>query len=132
MGTHLAGKSGNVYYTTTGGTATSAVVVAGMKSWTVDYTSDALETTDFADVGLKTYIAGLSGWSGSFEGNKDGAAALTVGTSYVLHLRESATTTQRYSGTAIITGLHGSASVDGVVTQSFDFQGTGALVPPTA
>jgi len=132
MGTHLAGKAGNVYYTTTGGTATQAAIVAGMKSWAVDYVGEALETTDFADSGLKTYIAGLTGWSGSFEGYKDGAPTLTVGTSYVLHLRESATTTQRYTGTAIITGLHGSASVDGVVTESYDFVGTGTLTPPTA
>lgn len=129
---HLAGKSGAVYSTTTGGTATGVAVVSGMKSWTVDYTSDALETTDFADVGIKTFIAGLSGWSGSFEGYKDGAPDLTVGTSYVLHLREGTLTTERYSGTALITGLHGSASIDGVVTQGYDFQGTGALAPPTA
>lgn len=129
---HLAGKSGAVYSTTTGGTATQTAIVAGMKSWTVDYVIDALDTTDFADVGVKSYIAGLSGWSGSFEGYKDGAPGLTVGTSYVLHLNESATTTQRYTGTAIITGLHGSASLDGVVALAYDFQGTGALSVPTA
>jgi hypothetical protein len=129
---HLAGKSGNVYSTTAGGTATGAVIVAGMKSWNVDYTSDALDTTDFADSGLKTYIAGLSGWSGSFEGNKDGAPGLVPGTSYVLHLRESGTSTQYYTGTALITGLHGTASVDGIVGLSYDFQGSGALTVPTA
>ena len=132
MGTHLAGKSGSVYSTTAGGTATGVVIVAGMKSWNVDYTSDALETTDFGDAGLKTYIAGLSGWSGSFEGFKDGAPGLTPGTEYVLHLRESATTTQAYTGTALITGLHGAGSVDGIVTLSYDFQGSGTLTVPTA
>ena len=126
---HLAGKSGNVYSTTAGGTATGVVIVAGMKSWNVDYTSDALDSTDFADGATgRTYIAGLSGWSGSFEGFKDGAAGLTPGTSYILHLRESAsTTTQLYTGTALITGLHESASVDGIVGLSYDFQGSGAL-----
>jgi len=131
MAGQIAGKSGNVYTTTAGGTATGAVIVAGMKSWTIDYTLDALDTTDFADSGLRTYIAGLSGWSGSFEGFKDGAPGLVPGTSYVLHLRESATTTEQYSGTVIITGLHGSASVDGVVTQSYDFMGSGTLTPPS-
>ncbi len=129
---HIAGKTGAVYSTTTGGTATQTTIVAGMKSWTCDYTTDAIDSTDFADVGVKTYIAGLSGWSGSFEGYKDGAPGLTVGTSYILHLNESATTTQRYTGTAIITGLHGSASIDGVVTVGYDFQGTGGLTVPTA
>ena len=129
---HLAGKSGNVYSTTAGGTATGQVVVAGMKSWNVDYTSDALETTDFADSGLRTYIAGLSGWSGSFEGYKDGAAGLAPGTSYVLRLQASAsTTTQMYTGTAFITGLHEAASVDGVVSLAYDFQGSGTLTYTT-
>ena len=128
---HLAGKSGAVYSTTTGGTATQTAIVTGMKSWSVDYVVDALESTDFADAGVKAYIAGLSGWAGSFEGYKDGAPGLTVGTSYVLHLNESATTTQRYTGTALVTGLHGSASIDGVVTVGYDFQGTGTLTPPT-
>jgi len=132
MGTHLSGKAGNVYSTTAGGTLTGEVIVAGMKSWTVDYTADALDTTDFADSGLKTYIAGLSGWSGSFEGYKDGAPGLVPGTAYVLDLRESTDSTQKYTGTALITGLHGSASVDGVVTLAYDFQGSGTLTVPTA
>jgi len=129
---HLAGYGGAVYSTTAGGTATGVAVVSGMKSWTVDYTVDALDSTDFADAGVKAYIAGLSGWSGSFEGYKDGAPDLTPGTKYVLHLREGTLTTERYTGTALITGLHGSGSVDGVVTQSYDFVGDGALTVPTA
>ena len=35
--------------------------VSGIKSWTLDYNSDALETTDFADAGVKSYIIGGSG-----------------------------------------------------------------------
>ncbi len=129
---HLAGKAGSVYSTTAGGTATGVVIVTGMKSWTIDYTVDALDSTDFADVGVKAYISGLSGWSGSFEGFKDGAPGLTPGTKYILHLRESATTTQAFTGTALITGLHGAGSVDGIVVQSYDFQGDGTLTVPTA
>ena len=128
MGTHLAGKAGNVYSTTTG---TTVAIVAGMKSWTLEYTQDALDTTDFADVGIKSYIPGLSGWSGSFEGYKDGAP-IAIGAVTVLDLRESTTTTQKYTGAALITGIHSSVSVDGVVALSYDFQGTGALTVPTA
>ena len=125
---HLAGKAGNVYSTTTG---TTVAIVAGIKSWTIDYTLDALDTTDFADSGKRTYIAGLSGWSGSFEGYKDGAP-IAMGTVTVLDLRESATTTQKYTGACLITGQHAGAVVDGVVTRSYDFQGTGTLTVPTA
>ena len=124
---HLSGKAGHVYSTTTG---TTVAIVAGMKSWTLDYTQDALETTDFADAGVRTFIAGLSGWSGSFEGFKDGKP-IAIGAVTVLDLRESATTTEKYTGAALITGIHSSVSVDGVVALSYDFQGSGVLTPPT-
>jgi len=130
MGTHLSGKAGHVYATITGTTTTLAVLVAGMKSWSLDYVADALETTDFADSGRRTYIVGLSGWSGSFEGYKDGVP-LTLVSNALLELRETTTTTQKWTGAAIITGLHESVSVDGVVTMAYDFQGTGILNPPT-
>lgn len=112
---HLAGKSG---YVDTGS------AVAGIKSWTCDYVTDALETTDFTDAGVKSYIVGCSGWSGSFEGYKEGAPQ-TQGGSVTLKLYESAGA--YWSGTALITGTHPSASFDGVVSVSYDFQGTGAL-----
>jgi len=120
MGTHISGKAGSVASPTT---------VAGIKSWTLDYTVDTLETTDFADAGVRSYIVGCSGWSGSFEGFKDAAPqALTTGTSAVnVQLLESATSNQHWYGNAFITGVHASASFDGIVTYSYDFQGTGAL-----
>ena len=116
---HLAGKSG---YVDTG------TAVAGIKSWTLDYNSDALEATDFADAGVKTYIIGCSGWSGSFEGYKEGAPQTLAGAAVTLKLYESATAywSSAASG-AFITGVHPSVSADGVVSVSYDFQGTGAL-----
>ena len=128
MGTHISGKAGAVYATTTG---TTVAAVAGIKSWSLDYVGDALETTDFGDSGHRTYIAGLDGWSGSFEGYKD-AAPKALGTLTVLELRESANTTQKWTGSALITGLHPSVDVDGIVGISYDFQGTGVLTVPTA
>lgn len=112
---HLAGKSGYV---------DTASAVSGIKSWTLDYVTDVLETTDFADAGVKSYIVGPSGWSGSFEGYKDGAPQ-TQGASVTLKLYESATA--YWSGTALIIGTHPSVSYDGVVSVSYDFQGTGSL-----
>jgi len=105
--------------------------VAGIKSWTLDYTVDALETTDFADAGVRSYIAGCSQWGGSFEGYKE-AAPLSIGTIYGLELRESGTATQQWRGSALITGVHATTSFDGVVSYSYDFQGTMGLVLATA
>ena len=116
---HLAGKSG---YVDTGS------AVSGIKSWTLDYVTDTLETTDFADAGVKTYIVGGSGWSGSFEGYKDGAIVVVQGSAVTLKLYESATCYwYSIASGALITGTHESVAQDGVVSVSYDFQGTGAL-----
>jgi len=101
-------------------------IVDGVKSWSLDSTTDALEVTDFADGGTRAYIAGCSGWTGSFEGSKDGAP-LSIGSEVRVALAESTTSGQCWLGLAILTGLHPSASFDGVVTYSYDFQGTEAL-----
>ena len=120
----ISGKAGEVQV--------AAATVAGIKSWSVDYVSDALETTDFGDSGHRTYIPGLDGWSGSFEGFKDGAPHIVVNHTAIIELRESTFSTQKWTGIAIITGAHPTVDVDGVVGLSYDFQGTGALVSPTA
>lgn len=105
--------------------------IAGIKSWTLDYVTDALETTDFADAGVKSYIVGGAGWTGSFEGFKDGAP-LSIGEQYGIELAESATTTQMYLGNIFITAVHPTTASDGVVGYSYDFQGTGVLTVASA
>ena len=103
----------------------------GMKSWTIDYTADTLETTDFGSAGVKEYIIGGSGWTGSFEGLKDGAP-LGIGAEVYLTLGESSTASQNWIGKVIITGAHPNTSSDGIVTYSYDYQGTGAIQTPDA
>jgi predicted secreted protein len=115
---HLSGKDGIL---------DKGTAVSGIKSWTIDYIVDTLETTDFADAGVKTYIVGCSGWSGTFEGFKEGAPQGLAGASITLSLKESATATQKWVGSAFITGVHATTSHDGIVSYSYDFQGTGAL-----
>ena len=123
MAGQISGKAGEVLV--------AAATVNGIKSWTVDYTLDALDTTDFADSGLRTYIAGLSGWSGSFEGYKDGAPT-GIGGIIALILEESTDSTQKYTGQAILTGSHETTPVDGIVGIAYDFTGTSTLTVPTA
>ena len=118
----LAGTAGQV-------TVAGAEVV-GVKAWSLDQAVDALETTGFDSSGNKAYIPGLSGWSGSFEGHKDGAP-LTIGTEIALVLKESATATQKHTGQAIVTGFSAKTDVAGVVAYSYTFQGTGALTIAT-
>ena len=118
MAGQVSGKSGEVLV--------AAGTVNGIKSWTVDYTLDALDTTDFADSGLRTYIAGISGWSGSFEGFKDGAPT-GIGSEIALILSCSTDGDADYTGQAILTGSHPTVSVDGIVGMAYDFQGTSTL-----
>ena len=120
---HYSGKAGQV---------DAAAAVTGVKSWSLDYTADTLETTDFADAGVKTYVVGGSGWSGSFEGLKDGAPLALAGASVAIALKETQTATQKWTGSAFITGIHANTSADGIVTYAYDFQGTGALTVATA
>jgi|GEM_PF-1600945 len=105
--------------------------IDGIKSWTLDYTADTLDATDFDDAGVKAYIIGSSGWSGSFEGYKE-TTPLGIGSEVYLTLGESTTAYQNWIGKVIITACHPSTSHDGIVTYSYDFQGTGALQSPDA
>ena len=118
----LAGKAGQV---------DAASEVIGVKSWTIDYVYETQEGMGFDSSGHHSPVATIDGFSGSFEGYKDGAP-LTIGTSLSLALKESQTATQKFTGTAIITGLHATTPVDGLVTYAYDFIGSGALTIPTA
>lgn len=122
---HHTGTTGNVEI----GTA-----IAGIKSWTIDYIMDELEVTDFGCSGVAEYLPGVTRWSGTFEGYKDGVpltqACSTV--SCVLSLQETSTPTQYWGGaTAYITGVHATTSFDGIVSYSYDFRGSGAIIKPT-
>lgn len=104
----------------------AVTMVDGIKAWSLDYVVEMLETTDFGSAGLREYIAAGSGWSGTFEGLKDGAP-LGIGSAVTLILAETGFAGQSWSGEAFITGVHPAVSADGLVEYSYDFQGTGAL-----
>jgi len=93
-----------------GGEAKSPSTVNGIKSWTLNYNVETLDATDFVDGqgtnSGRTFIPGLSGWSGSFEGFKDGAPqALGFSSAISISLLESQTATQKWTGSAYITGI---------------------------
>ena len=119
----ISGIAGSVII----GTAT----VAGIKSWSMDYTYEMLDVSGFDSTGHKEFIAGQDSWSGSFEGFKDGAP-LTIGAKVAVQLKESTTTGQVFTGSVLVHGHHPSVPVDGVIAYSYDFQGTGPLTIATA
>ena len=117
----IAGRSGFV------AVGDSASRVVGVNQWALDYTVDMLETTDFSASGIAAYIPGVSRWSGTFSGYKDGAPqTLGMANSVSIFLAESAST--NWSGIAYISGIHPSTNHDGIVSYAYDFQGTASLV----
>ena len=114
------------------GSITCDGLTKGVKSWSLDLVGDALETTDYEDAGIRTYIVGCSGWTGSCEINWDTANTITVGD--VIEALEFSIvgTTETYDGEAIVTGISVSSSFDGIVTASISFQGSGACTLTSA
>lgn len=111
--------------------------VAEIKSYSVEETSDTVETTSMGD-SARTHLASLTSFTGSldvFWDETDTAqTALTVGTSVTMKFypEGTASSAKYYSGTAIVTGVSRTGSFDGMVEASISVQGTGALTLATA
>ncbi len=118
----VAGKTASVKCATN--------IIAGIRDWSIDYTGDPLETTDFDDSGHKTYIMGLDGWTGSFSGFGQPGWSLhaLLGSKYAGSFYVSSSAGSYYSGSILIVGVSPATAVDGLATVSYSFQGTGALI----
>lgn len=105
--------------------------VGGCFSWSVDNTCEIHETTDFADDGVKTYIAGPTTWSGSAEAHwiSDDLRGSWLGSEMILkmYLDDTTTPKERYEGWGIISGLNPSVAVDALIDEPISFQGTDEL-----
>ncbi len=123
MAGHYSGKAGSVL---------APGVIAGIKSWSLEYTVSVLNTTDFADAGVSSFIPGITEWHGSFEGYKDGVPIAGLHTEVALKLYETQTVGERWEGQAIITAVRASVDHDGIVSYSYDFQGTSDLTVAAA
>ncbi len=117
----VVGKNARIYM--------GKVRLDGMRDWTIDYTADTVEVTDFGDAGVKQFLATLTGWSGSFNGfgQPGWAGAAAVGTKYLGSFFISASTGSSYTGSVLITGASPGVAVDGAAMVSYTFQGTGAI-----
>ena len=118
------GKEGEVVV---GGSAVGELV-----SFTLETTGDVVESTQMSD-SAKSFIAGRTSFSGSLEMHFDEADSvqtqLTVGSSITFKLlpEGSSTGDRKFEGESVITGMSVSQPLDGIVTRSVTFQGTGAL-----
>ena len=127
MATHH-GKEGVV---TAGGTA-----IGELTGFTIETTGDVVEDTQLSD-SEKSFLAGRTSFSGTLEMHYDETDAqqetLTAGSSisFVLLPEGNTTGDQSFTGTGIVTGMSISNAMDGIVSRSVTFQGTGALTKST-
>ena len=118
----VAGKGGDISFTN---------AVTSAKSWTLSWTGDLEDITDFdnGSAGYKRYLHTLKDWTATAEGSWDIADTAEPGDSATLTLTPVALTT--YSGTAIVLSTDITAVVSGIVTGTISFQGNGALTLAT-
>ena len=109
----------------------SATTVTGIREWSMDYTVNIIDGRGFDDDCAPHPVVGMRNWEGNFRGPKDGAP-LTMFTTATFELQESSDTTQHWTGSAILTGIHPTVTVDGLVEYAYDFVGIGTLTVPTA
>jgi len=117
----------------------SVATIASVRTFSVELTRDTIETTTMG-VDVRTYLNGLSSWSGSADIYFDPAASTgTIATHAVLNPTSGtvgqatltvelylADTAGKFSGEVIITGFTVNSSMDGMVEASISFQGSGA------
>jgi hypothetical protein len=127
MATHH-GKEGVV---TAGGTA-----IGELTGFTIETTGDVVEDTQLSD-SEKSFLAGRTSFSGTLEMHYDETDAqqetLTAGSSisFVLLPEGNTSGDQSFTGSGIITGMSISNAMDGIVSRSVTFQGTGSLTKST-
>ena len=118
------GKEGEVVV---GGSAVGELV-----SFTIETTGDVVESTKMSDA-AKSFVAGRTSFSGTLEMHFDEADSvqtqLTAGASVTFKLlpEGSSTGDRKFEGASVITGMSVSQPLDGIVSRSVTFQGTGAL-----
>ena len=110
-----------------------SVTVAEVKSFSIEETADALETSSIGTV-ARTFRSSLTGWSGTLdvfwdEDDAAGQGALSIGAEVSISVYpegEDAGDTF-YTGLCIVTSSSRSASFDSMVEGSVAVQGTGPL-----
>jgi hypothetical protein len=133
----LTGNNGVVKLDASVGGAVATI--AAVRNFSVELTRDTIETTTMG-VDVRTYLNGLSSWSGSADIYFDPAASTgTIATHAVLNPTSGtvgqstltvelylADTAGKFSGEVIITGFTVNSTMDGMVEASISFQGSGA------
>lgn len=129
----ITGKKGTVTYD--GGS------VATINSWSLDVDTNMHDVTSFTTAAptWRTFVDGLSGWSGSMDGTFDNASTgqkdlitntlVPVAADVIFELDQIVG--GKFSGSAYVQSGSFSEDIDGLADVSWSFQGTGALAYTT-
>jgi predicted secreted protein len=136
----LTGNNGSIKLSTAVGGAVNATAIAAVRNFSVELTRDTIETTVMTN-DQRTYITGMSQWSGSADiyFDSSGTAPGHLSTYPILNPTQGTVgqgtvaielyldgTGGKFNGNIIITGFTVNASMDGMVEASISFQGSGA------
>jgi len=133
----LTGNNGVIKFDATVGGSVTAI--AAVRTFSIELTSDTIETSVMT-TDVRTYVKGMSSWSGSADIYFDPAASTghlavhtvlnptsgTVGDSTLTFEGLLNGSGNKFSGEVIITGFTVNSSMDGMVEASISFQGSGA------
>jgi len=117
----------------------SVATIAAVRTFSIELTRDTIETSTMG-TDVRTYLNGLSSWSGTADIYFDPAASTgTIATHAVLNPTSGTVgqatlsvelyldnTAGKFAGECIITGFTVNSSMDGMVEASIAFQGSGA------
>lgn len=138
-----AGHGGSVQISTDAGSTYHNV--AFIRNWSVEETSDVVETTTMADSQVRGYKASLKTWTGTadlfipFNDADDDAeviaegngtnGTISAGTEYhwKFYPDDSDAAHENYTAKGIVTSVSRSVAVDGMAEMSVSIQGTEAL-----
>jgi predicted secreted protein len=114
-------------------------VVTSTRNFSVDITADTIETSTMG-VDVRTYVKGMSSWSGSADIYFDtsdtqsdflvAASGSTVGGAPVavkFYIDQDATNDIVLYGSGVVTGYSVSSSMDGLVEATISIQGSGSV-----
>ena len=114
--------------------------VAELTAWTLDINQEPVESTALGQ-SSRSFKPGITTWTGSAEcfwDETDTAQSaidtdMSTVTTKTLEMYPEGTTSGDtvFSGTVIISSISRTSSVNGMVTASFSFQGTGGLTKTT-
>ncbi|MBS4021707.1 MAG: hypothetical protein KGZ79_04715 [Dethiobacter sp.] len=126
---HFSSPLDSLDEVTVSGSSITVDQAGGFFSWSAELSSDTADVTTFISGGWKENLPTINGFSASAESYwADERLSARLGQEVILALYlDTGTNKKRYEGYGIISGDSIELSVDDIVNESIEFQGSGKL-----